>query len=156
MGADENREIARRFVEQILIGEDPGAVDELVGSTDLAVALKAGFAEPLIDRPFTGDSVVFEEIVADDDTAIVVVQATNCHSGHWPTLRFGTIRPTGAVVTVPLILVMKMSNGKVVGFRDYPDMYGLLEQVGALPPVVEHVGSVTYQEMVAEPAGQWR
>ena len=156
MSADENREAARRFVELILVREDPAAVDELIGSPELAEALLAGFAEPHLDRPFTDDSAEFDEIVADDETAVVVMRATNLHSGPWPTLRFGTIPATGSRVTVPLILVMKFSEGKIVQFRDYPDLYGLLEQVGALPPAVEHVNGVTYQAVTPEAVAQLR
>ncbi|HCG01669.1 MAG TPA: hypothetical protein DEV93_14125, partial [Chloroflexi bacterium] len=131
VSVEANCELARRFVQQVLVLEDPDSVDELIGNEKLAASLKAGFAEPAEQRPFTDDRVVFDEIVASEDTVIIVAEASNLHSGSWPTLYFGVIPATGLTVTVPLILVMKILDDKIVELREYADMYHLLEQVGA-------------------------
>lgn len=133
MDGEANRELARRFVDEVLIGEDPAAVDALVGSPALAATLKAAFALPRHQRTFTDDRVEFQEIVADGDTVVVVARATNRHTGLWFTERFGVIEPTFATVSVPLVLILKIADGKIAAYTDVGDMYGLLEQVGALP-----------------------
>jgi predicted ester cyclase len=143
VSTETNCELARRFVQQVLVREDPQAVDELIGNEKLAQSLKAGFAEPVDQRPFTDDRVVFDEIVANEDTVIIVAEASNLHSGAWPTLYFGVIPATGLTVSVPLILVMKIADDKIVELREYADMYHLLEQVGAfsLPAAQTEVAS---------------
>ncbi len=69
-----------------------------------------------------------EELVAEEDT---VVRRGYWHGTHLG--EFNGLTATGKQVTVPLIAIERIKNGKLVEHRAYPDLLSLMQQIGAIP-----------------------
>ena len=62
------------------------------------------------------------------DTAIVEFQASGTHDGD-----FMGIAATGRKVTMPVVTVLEIKDGKITAEREYMDMAHVMQQIGAMP-----------------------
>jgi len=133
-----NKEVARRFFEEMWNNRDLDLVEELVspdihgypatgpfvGWEGLQQTMEATFAA-LPDLAITID-----QIIAEDDKVALLTTYRGTHTG---TL-ISQIPPTGAEVTVTGASLYRFVDGKLAESRCFMDMLGLMQQVGAVTP----------------------
>ena len=140
MSAEENKALVRRFYEQmdednvVIIDQLVAAnyVGHVVGSEDirgreglkeLAAAFHSAF--PDLQR-------VIEDLIAEGDKVVGRFTARGIHKGE-----FMGIAPTNKQVTFTAIGIYQFDEGKLVEDWIEYDALGLLQQLGAIPPLGE-------------------
>jgi steroid delta-isomerase-like uncharacterized protein len=133
---DVNKELVRRFVQEIFVDGNPDAVDELVaedfvphtwpstgdGRGDLKRAMER-VSKSLADANFT-----IEDTIAEDDRVAVRLTA-----GARQTGEFMGIPPSGKSYSIGEIHIFRIRDGKVSEHWHQFDSMGMLSQLGALP-----------------------
>jgi steroid delta-isomerase-like uncharacterized protein len=76
------------------------------------------------------------QVLEQDDVVAIEGMATGTHTGPLasPT---GEIPPTGRSVTFPFAAWARVENGKIVRFRGYWDVAGLMQQIAPAPEPAE-------------------
>lgn len=136
MSVEENKALARRFVEEFWSSGNMAAADELIaqdamitlpgiGQVDLAT-LK-GFAQTLRGA-FPDWYSTVEEMVGEGDTIAERWTGTGTHQGE-----FQGVAPTGRQVKVPGSVFYRIASGKIIEFRGLFDGLVMMRQLGAVP-----------------------
>jgi predicted ester cyclase len=142
MSAEENKEIARRFVDVLQEFFSTGDADlldtvlaeniiqHISGQPPEAQSLE-GFKQIIPALPPAFPDVVFqmEEMVAERDLVVFRLSWTATHQGE-----FLGIPPTGTQATVTEMHMFRVADGKVVERWGEWDALGLMQQLGAIPP----------------------
>jgi steroid delta-isomerase-like uncharacterized protein len=99
----------------------PGQGGGLVGLIQMYGTLRTAFPDW---------QIVVERMLVDGD--IVAVHSTwhGTHQGE-----FLSIPPTGAQFTVPAVDVLRIANGKIAERWGVVDLFGIVQQLGILPPM---------------------
>ena len=136
--ADEKRQFMSRFVQFINTADARLAV-ELVSSQ--AVFHVPGRPEPvrgpegyleiigMMRGGFPDIQWTLEETVVEGDVIAARFTMRGTHSGPF----FG-MPPTRKTIAVQALNIYRLSNGKIVSEVGQPDLLGLLQQIGAIPP----------------------
>lgn len=135
MSEEENVELLRRYMRSVWDEGNPDAVKEFASESFLRHG--SPLARPLdraqqIERlrgfrtAFPDIQIVVEDVVTDDDHIAFRSTMTGTHLGD-----FMGIRPTGRQVTVRLVDVVRVEDGKFAEQWGGPDMLDLLRQLGA-------------------------
>ena len=125
---EENREVVRRYYEQVWNELNLDVVDELVapdyqpGGPEGEKRLITGAHTSFPDIRFTVDDLM----VAEGDSVIVRWTAQGTHGG-----RFRGIAPTGAQVSWSGISIYRLAGGRLIAGWSRSDQLGLLQQLGA-------------------------
>ena len=125
MSIEENKALIRRYLDA-LGGNDkpPELVNQYVAESDedlrqhIAVA-EAGF--PRYELPP-------DDIIAEGDKVVVRATMRATHLGEF----FG-VPATGKEVTMPLIIIYRIADGRIVEHWIQMDVFGLMQQLGAIP-----------------------
>jgi predicted ester cyclase len=135
MTLDDNKAVARRFIDEVFGGRKE-AVDEIVdpgfvghswgprptGRDDLLAA---------IDRVNAGLSdhwMEVDDVIAEDDRVAVRLRSHARQTG-----TFMGLPPSGREYTITETHVLRIRDGKVVEHWRDADLLGLMQQLGALP-----------------------
>ena len=139
--SEQNKAVIRRWIEALNAGNldvadeiyapdfvmhDPGNPDRLPGPE----GTKQGFAAFL--AAFPDLHVTIEDIIAEGDKVVWRVSLTGTHKGE-----FLGIAPTGKQITNTGITIVRMVDGKFVEGWQNGDDLGMLQQIGAIPPLGE-------------------
>jgi len=140
MSTEANKIIARRFFEDIfsqgnlavadeIIAPDyleggPGAIPGLPPGPEGSKMLVMVYRNAFPDIRFTID-----EQIAEGDTVMTRWTAHGTHKGE-----LAGIPPTGKSVTVTGVSVDRIVDGKLVAGWSISDQYGMLQQLGVIPP----------------------
>jgi steroid delta-isomerase-like uncharacterized protein len=133
---DANKELVRRFVQEIFVDGNPDAVDELVaedfvphtwpstgdGRGDLKRAIER-VSRGLSDAAFT-----IEDMIAEADRVAVRLTA-----GARQTGEFMGMPPSGKSYRIGEIHVFRIRDGKISEHWHQFDSMGMMSQLGALP-----------------------
>ena len=137
MPADENKAIARRYIEgfwsqgsvpaEDLLTPDyvvhdpgtPGRTGGVEGENQVASMYRAVFA----DLRFS-----VEDVLAEGDRSVIRWTARGTHHGE-----LLGIAPTGKAVAIPGISILRIAGGKIAEHWLNWDTLGLLQQLGAIP-----------------------
>ena len=103
---------------QAFIGDNPPM--NLAGHQQFAKAFYAGF-------PDIGHTI--DDVVADRSRAAVRFTLRGTH-----TADFMGIPATGKPIVVSAIAILQVAGGKVIELRAVFDQYGMMQQLGVLPP----------------------
>ena len=136
MSAEDNKSLVRRYLEEVWQKGNPDAVDDFLAPNyrrylspttpplDLAGQRQrlAGFRAAFPDIELT-----IEDMLAEGDRVVFRSTMRATHQGV-----FQGIAPTGRDVTVSLIDVIRVENGKLVEHWGGPDLFDLLKQLGAV------------------------
>ena len=137
MTIEENKALARRFINDIFLKGDPQAVEELVaedftphdwGDTQRGRTAMLG----AIQRTSAGLSDVvmsIEDVIAEDDKVAVRLTSSATQTGE-----FMGLPPTGARYTIPEIHIFKIRDGQVTDHWHQLDMMGMQQQLKARTP----------------------
>ncbi len=151
MSAEENKDIARSFVEvlqEFFRTGDPdlmhrvladNVVQHISGQPPEARSLE-GFKQLLPALPQAFPDVVFEveDLIAEGDKVAFRLTWTATHRGEF----FG-IPPTGTRATVTEMHMFRIADGKVVERWGEWDALGLMHQLGAAPLPEQGAGWAT-------------
>ena len=139
--SEQNKAVVRRWIAGLNAGDldvadeiyapdfvmhDPGNPDRLLGPE----GTKQGFAAFL--AAFPDLHVTIDDIIAEGDKVVWRVSLTGTHNGE-----FLGIAPTGKQITNKGITIVRMVDGKFVEGWQNGDDLGMLQQIGAIPPLGE-------------------
>ena len=139
--SEQNKAVVRRWIAGLNAGDldvadeiyapdfvmhDPGNPDRLLGPE----GTKQGFAAFL--AAFPDLHVTIDDIIAEGDKVVWRVSLTGTHKGE-----FLGIAPTGKQITNTGITIVRMVDGKFVEGWQNGDDLGMLQQIGAIPPLGE-------------------
>ena len=131
-----NKEVVRRFVQEIFVDGNADAVDELVakdfvphtwpstgdGRADLKRAIER------VSKALSDPSFTIKDVIAEDDRVAVRLTATARQTGE-----FMGILPSGRSYTIDEIHIFRIRGGMVVEHWHQFDQMGMMSQLGALP-----------------------
>jgi steroid delta-isomerase-like uncharacterized protein len=136
MDIERNKEIARRFVEEVMVKADPAAVDELV-SEDFQPhswgAMPPGRdglkkAQERVTQGLAEAHMEIHDVIAEDDRVAVRLTSHGRHTGE-----FMGMPASGKEYAISEIHIVRIRDGQVVEHWRDADMLGMLRQIGALP-----------------------
>jgi predicted ester cyclase len=137
MSPEENKNIIRRYIEEMWNKGNSGIIDEL--TTPNYIRYIAGPGGRL-DREgqkkrisgfraaFPDIHVTIEDLVAESDRVAVRVSITGTHQQ-----QFQGIAPTGRRISITAIDIIHISKGKIVEHWGVTDQLTMLQQIGAIP-----------------------
>ena len=139
MDAQQHRDLARRFFEEVINGHSPDAADKLVaedfvehepgfeGQEGLA-GVKETVRQFL--TAFPDLEAELHDIIVEGDKVVTRSTFRGTHNGDM----LG-IPATGKRVKFQVIDIVRVADGKAAEHWGATDVAGLLQQVGALPPM---------------------
>ncbi len=134
MSAEENKQIARRIIEEglskhnlDLIDEffDPDFIENQFGLKPTIAVMKEDFN--FLYRAFPDYRLVIEDMVADEDKVWLRMKCTGTSKGGF----MGP--PNGKSFNVTVMDMIRLKDGKVVEHWGVPDRFALMMQLGLLP-----------------------
>nr|WP_312911351.1 ester cyclase [Natronosalvus caseinilyticus] len=132
---EENKQIARRFPEEVATKGNTDVLEEICAEDviDHSPLGEARGLEELEDqmeflRSAFGDfSATVEDIVAEGDTVAMRVTLRGTHKGE-----FMGVEPTGRDFEVGNMVFTRIEDGKIAERWVQPDTLGLMQQLGAV------------------------
>jgi steroid delta-isomerase-like uncharacterized protein len=137
MSTEQNKDLVRRFYEEVFNKKNLAGVDEFVDSHiiehDLPPGLPAGSEGTrqfigMYLRAFPDLHITANDLVAEGDKVAVRLTLGGTHGGE-----LMGIPPTGKQATVTGIQIVRIANGRIVENWINFDALGLLQQLGVLP-----------------------
>ena len=138
MSVEQNKSLARRWLEEVWGKGDMATVDELAGPDFVWHWAPPGLASDLegykrfmrMDfEAFDDVSSVADDVVAEGDKVVGRWTWSGTHKGE-----FMGVAPTGKRVTLTGICINRIADGKIVEEWGEMDMLGMMQQLGAVPP----------------------
>jgi steroid delta-isomerase-like uncharacterized protein len=134
-GAEQNREIGRRFVA-IFNEQNPTIADEIFASNFTAHVSGASTLDregwkaylEVFLAAFPDLHLEVEEVIATDEFVILRVVLRGTQTGE-----FQGMPPTGTEVAFPGIAMHRIENGQVIEHWGVMDLLSLMQQLGAFP-----------------------
>ena len=142
MSPENNKAIARRFVEEFFNKRNVDILDELFAPD--VVEHQIGFADELRGRPAVKDlytsflnafgdlHLELEDEIAEGDSVVQRFTTSGTHTGPLVSPG-GTIPPTGKRATWAAIHIARITNGKMVEGWGLGDNIGMMQQLGIIP-----------------------
>jgi steroid delta-isomerase-like uncharacterized protein len=136
MGADENKAIVRRFIEQAFNGGNLAVIDELVASDFVNHVAPTEVRGPegmkafvtTYRTAFPDYACTIEDQVAEGDKVVTRWTARGAQHGE-----LMGVPPTGKRVTLPGVAIDRIAHGQLVETWLQADVLGLLQQLGVVP-----------------------
>lgn len=133
---DQNKAIARRFIEEVFAQGRAETVDEIVAKDFRSHAWPStgdgpGDVKGAIERVSHGlEDIAFEieDMIAEEDRVAARVTASARQVGE-----FMGIPPGGKSYRIGEIHIFRIADGQIVEHWDQIDTMGLMQQLGALP-----------------------
>jgi C-1 hydroxylase len=136
MSSEENKAIVRRFIESYnsrnLDAFDKLVAPDYVDHTHRQQGLekfKNLFTMAFLAFPDWHEQI--EEIVAEGEMVWVRVTATGTHTGEW-NLAGVLIPPTGRKLTLRMVFIWRVVNGRLAEGREVDDSMEFLRQLGLI------------------------
>ncbi len=135
--SEENKEVIRRFFEEVWNKKNLAAIDELVAADQVDHELPPGLppgregAKAFISMylgAFPDLEMTIEDMLAEGDKVSTRWSATGTHSGD-----LMGIPATGKQVTVTGLDINRVSGGKSVEHWGQFDQMGMMQQLGLVP-----------------------
>jgi steroid delta-isomerase-like uncharacterized protein len=136
--SEDNKAIARRFIEKVWNGHDLDAIDEFIAENhvdhDPARAETPGgpagmreFVEMYLGA-FPDTHIEIDDVIAEGDLVVIRWHATGTHDGE-----LMGIPPSGKPIEVTGIGIDRIEGGRIVESWQNFDALGMLGQIGAVP-----------------------
>jgi len=135
MSTEENRALLQRYIEDVWDKQNPAAVDDFLAPnykryrSPTTTPLTREEQKQLLSQfraAFPDIQLTVEEVIAEDNRVAFRSTIRATHQGEL----FG-IAPTGRQITVGLVDVIHIENGKFVEQWGGPDLLDLVRQLGA-------------------------
>lgn len=136
-----NKAVVRRYVEEYQIGRREDVADELVADqfvhhsgpewaqTSTGKALGKPQWLAMVHAAFPDLAVVIHDQIGEGEVVVTRKTFRGTHKGE-----FMGISPTGNRVAIDVIDIIRIKDGQMTEHWTLPDMLGLMQQLGALPP----------------------
>lgn len=137
----ENKAIVRRTVEELWNQGDYRLIDEFVAADfvwhDTGISSSKALRDYVtaMRTAFPDVRVIITDQVAERDRVVLRCVWKGTHQGEWMG-----IAPTGKLVTWTMILICRTTDEKIVEAWAEQNLFGFLQQLGAVPPLGESVG----------------
>ena len=135
MGVEENKAIHRRVYEEIWNKGNLDIVDEIFDDDYIYHPLPQRRGPEYYKEMyhnFTGAFSDFhceiEDIIAEGDKVMIRTTITGTHTGE-----YWGVAPTGKQISITEIACVRIKDGKIVEEWGFPDMFNLMQQLGAIP-----------------------
>ena len=122
MTTDETKRFMGQYFEALMKEKSDATVNRFVSDENLKQHIR------MFEAAFPGYQLSEEDLIVEGDKAAVRSVMTGTHQGE-----LMGIPPTGKQVSVSVMLVYRVAEGKIVEFWMNGDMLGLLQQLGAIP-----------------------
>jgi predicted ester cyclase len=139
MSTEENKAIVRRYHEELFNKGNLEVADEIFDPNYLNTALEQlglprgpeGFKQyaAMIRTAFPDFNLTIEDQVAEGDREVHRIIARGTHKGD-----LMDIPPTNKHVEISAIAIDHISGGKVMETWVEVDMFGMMQQLGVIPP----------------------
>lgn len=146
MSEETNKQVVRRFIEEMWNRRRPELADELVAPDCVTHQLRAD--EPATGMPRTPESVKremgawfegfpdltfrIEQLLAEGDLVVARCMMHGTHAGTWMGVTF-----TGRKVSVPIITIHRIARGKIIEDWVLIGTLALFQQLGLVAPTEE-------------------
>ena len=141
MSTEENKVFMRRFYEEVFNQKNLAAIDDFIAPTFVnhsaaQLGLTAGDLEhvkqfvSVVLQAFPDLHYTVEDLVAEGDKIVARLTLSGTQQG-----AFMGIPATGKHATISDIEIFRITNGKAVECWVQVDFLGLLQQLGAIPPM---------------------
>ena len=125
MSTEDNKAFIRRYFEAISGTDKPAAVVNRY-VTDEELKHHIAFYE----AAFPNYELLAEDLIAEGDKVVVRSTFRGSHKGD-----LMGIAPTGKEVTMPVMLIYRIADNKIVEHWMQADALGLMQQLGVIPPM---------------------
>jgi steroid delta-isomerase-like uncharacterized protein len=135
MTTDENKAMARRFIEEVANRGNFAVIDELIAPDfevrDAVIPVSTGpegvkQVFGAVRDAFPDFHETIEDVLADEDRVMVRWSTRGTHRGE-----FAGIPATGKEVTWRGVFILRVAGGRFVEMWQLHDQLGLLQQLGA-------------------------
>ena len=148
MSTEQNARVVRRWVDEVMSQGRLDVIDDVIADNLKPARAGAGAASGVDMRrrvrayiaayrsAFPDLTVTEDDLIACDDTVTLCWTSQGTHTGHFshPEVQAFGLPPTGRTARWSGITLFRLENGQIVGSRSHGDVYGLLRQLGLLPP----------------------
>ena len=136
MSAQRNKEVVRRFIEEIFVKGKVAAVDELTAADFVPhswPSVKPGIeslkeAVVRVSSGLSGVRMTIEDMITEDDRVAVRLTAHAVQKG-----TFMGIPASGKSYTISEIHIFRVRDGKVVEHWREADFLSMMQQLGVMP-----------------------
>jgi predicted ester cyclase len=119
---DQNKELVRRYYDEVLNGRDLDAVDEYFADERIVAGVRGGCFSYFAAFPDLHCSI--EELVAEGDKVVCRSTMTGTHDGEYKGLA-----PTGRHVAAESMEIFRIADGRFVGYSCLTNVAGLMRQL---------------------------
>jgi predicted ester cyclase len=137
VSAEDNKALVRRFVDEVQSAGDIGLIDEICSPEFVNHSAPPGIpadcegikiATAIFRRAFPDSYFTVEDMMAEGDK---VATRKTFHGTHEGELM--GIPPSGRSVSMGLIDIVRVSEGRVVEHWSMGDSLGMMQQLGVIP-----------------------
>jgi steroid delta-isomerase-like uncharacterized protein len=137
MSAEDNKALIRRFVDEVQSGGNIDLVDEICSPEFVNHSAPPGIpadregikiVTAMFRRAFPDSYFTVEDMVAEGDKVATRKTFHGTHGGE-----FMGIPPSGRSVSMGLIDIVRISDGRVVEHWSMGDTLGMMQQLGVIP-----------------------
>lgn len=120
MSVQENKAFIRRYAEAIGRDKSPATLAEFVADEELLGHIA------FFEAAFPGYQITAEDLIAEGDKVVLRGVMNGTHKGDLMGMP-----PTGKDVSVQLIIIYRIANGKIIQHWMVADQMTLMQQLGA-------------------------
>ena len=138
MSTEQNKALVRQFVEEAINQGNISAIDELlipdfVEHEELPPGIPPGREAPkvlftMLRSAFPDLKATIEHLVAEGDEVVLHMTWTGTHEGE-----FMGIPPTGKSISINVIDILSIAEGKFVEHWGVMDSMAMMQQLGVIP-----------------------
>jgi steroid delta-isomerase-like uncharacterized protein len=137
MSIEENKEMVRRYMEEVLSEKRVDEIDDYVTADYVNHLLPPGMPQGpqgeklflgMFQQAFPDYTISVERLVGEGDKVVAHWSFRGTNSGE-----FQGMPATGKQVNVEAINLFRISDGRIAENRPAFDMLGLLQQIGVVP-----------------------
>ena len=125
-------DLADKLIAPNAVNHDPAAPPDIPGG---APGVKA--VVTMLRSAFPGDHHTIEDLIAEGDKVVVRLIHSGTHQG-----TFLGLPPTGKHITNTSIHIFRFADGKLVEAWANQDDLGLMQQLGAIPAMLQKTGDL--------------
>ena len=139
MSTEQNKILARRWLEEVINRMNLAAVDELFATNLVDRAVPPGLAPDIESlkqlvsayfNAFPDLQVTIEDTIAEGDKVMTPLTWRGTHRGELMGMP-----PTGKQVAFSGMESYRIADGKIVEIWAYSDNLGMFQQLGVIPPM---------------------
>lgn len=146
MSTEENKAVVRRLYEELYQKRNIAVVDEVFAPDYVRHMAFVGWRTSKLRGPevyrddmthllptFPDLSVTVEQMIAEGDKVVTIAMVSGTQMGDEPGGPHGVIKATGKQVTIPIAIVSRLAEGRIVEDWESDNFGSFWQQLGAIP-----------------------